>query len=138
MTWTQFLVFFSGLLVAVALGWALTILVLRVARVSDAASTTVESADGPARLLEYQPQPSHILRGGRWIGILERIAVYLCIVTGTPVLISAVIAVKGLGRYPELRENPAAAERFLIGTGVSILVAVLTGLAALEISNLLT
>ncbi len=35
--------------------------------------------------------------------------------------IAYVVAVKGLGRYAELKETPAAAERFIIGTLTSML-----------------
>ena len=37
-----------------------------------------------------------------------------------PEAIAIVLAVKGLGRYPELRE-PGAAEQFIIGTLASVL-----------------
>ena len=36
------------------------------------------------------------------------------------VLVAVVVAVKGLGRYPELREHPAASERFVVGTLASL------------------
>ena len=64
-----------------------------------------------------------ILRGGAWIGSLERIAVYAALVGGWKEAITMVLALKALGRYPELRngENPAVAERFIIGTFVSVL-----------------
>lgn len=63
------------------------------------------------------------LPGGRWIGILERLATYICVVTGFPAGIAFVLAVKGLGRYPELKNDSSArvGELFIIGTFVSIL-----------------
>lgn len=87
-----------------------------------------------------------VLRGGAWIGALERVAVFATLVAGWPQGVAVVLAVKALGRYPELR-NPsdptdpagtrspetmalrprqpavhsAAAERFIIGTLVSFL-----------------
>lgn len=66
------------------------------------------------------------LPGGRWIGILERLATYICLVTGFPAGIAMILAVKGLGRYPELRtgENPRVGELFIIGTFASLLWAV--------------
>ena len=65
---------------------------------------------------------SAVLRGGAWIGSLERAAVFATLVAGWPEGLALVLAVKGLGRYPELR-SPAtgAAERFIIGTFVSVL-----------------
>ena len=68
--------------------------------------------------------PAHttrILRGGAIIGVLERLAVCLAILTGQPVAIAYVVAIKGLGRFAELKETPVAAERFIIGTLASML-----------------
>lgn len=70
-----------------------------------------------------------VLRGGTWIGVLERAAVTGCLLAGYPAGIAFVIAVKGLGRYPELREHPGASERFVIGTFASLLWAGGVGLA---------
>ena len=70
-----------------------------------------------------------ILRGGAIIGVLERLAVCLAILAGEPVAIAYVVAIKGLGRFAELKETPVAAERFIIGTLTSLLWA--AGVAAL-------
>ena len=64
---------------------------------------------------------TRILRGGAIIGVLERLAVCLAILTGQPVAIAYVVAIKGLGRFAELKETPVAAERFIIGTLASML-----------------
>lgn len=66
---------------------------------------------------------AEVLRGGAWIGVLERAAVYASILAGWPEGIAITLAVKGLGRYPELRheERAGIAERFLIGTFLSVL-----------------
>jgi hypothetical protein len=72
---------------------------------------------------------ARILRGGAIIGILERLAVCLAILAGQPVAIAYVVAIKGLGRFAELKETPVAAERFIIGTLTSMLWA--AGMAAL-------
>mgnify|MGYP000935016060 CR=1 FL=1 len=67
---------------------------------------------------------SEQLRGGRWIGRLERLAVYVAILTGFSAGIAVVLAVKGLARYPELKATTSgAAERFIIGTFSSVLFA---------------
>ncbi|NHU48519.1 MULTISPECIES: hypothetical protein [Rhodococcus] len=63
------------------------------------------------------------LRGGRIIGLLERAAVAASILAGWPEGIAVVLAVKGLARYPELRE-PHASEQFIIGTFASVLWAI--------------
>ncbi|MFD1813805.1 hypothetical protein [Rhodococcus gannanensis] len=69
------------------------------------------------------------LRGGRTIGVLERVAVAVAILAGWPEGLAIVLAVKGLARYPELRE-PHASEQFIIGTFTSVLWAVaVTGVA---------
>jgi cytochrome c biogenesis protein CcdA len=67
-----------------------------------------------------------VLRGGAWIGALERLAVYVALVAGWAPGLAIVLAVKGLGRYPELRnqEDTGVAERFIIGTFASVLWAV--------------
>jgi hypothetical protein len=44
------------------------------------------------------------------------------------VAIAYIVAVKGLGRFAELKETPVAAERFIIGTLASMLWA--AGIAA--------
>ncbi|MCC9146253.1 MULTISPECIES: hypothetical protein [unclassified Arthrobacter] len=100
----------TGLLAAGFLGWPVTYGVLRLAR-------AVEQPR-PA------PEPNAILRGGLAIGVLERLAVAAAVLADEPVAIAYVVAVKGLGRYAELKETPAAAERFIIGTLASMLWAV--------------
>ncbi|NKY39931.1 hypothetical protein HGA02_10435, partial [Cellulomonas septica] len=71
-----------------------------------------------------------VLRGGTWVGILERLAVTGCFLVGEAGGIAVVVAVKGLGRYPELRENPGASERFVIGTFASLLWSAAVGFVA--------
>lgn len=67
-------------------------------------------------------QAGEVLRGGAWIGALERFAVVLSLAARWPEGIAVVLAVKGLGRYPELRSanRSGAAERFIIGSLVSL------------------
>lgn len=82
-------------------------------------------ADGPDGI-----KAKEALRGGLWIGLLERALIAGFIMAGFPPGIAIVVAIKGLGRYPELtKDNPVAAERFIIGTLTSLLVAALTGWA---------
>lgn len=72
------------------------------------------------------------LRGGRWIGRLERLAVFASLLAGFPEGVAVVLAVKSLARYPELRATDSAiAEKFIIGTFTSVLVA--AGLAGLAL-----
>lgn len=91
-----------ALAVSVAGGSPLTTWVLRRAM----AGGPPEQAEAP------------VLRGGTWIGLLERLALTGSILVGYPQAIAVVIAIKGLGRFPELRAaaGATASERFIIGT----------------------
>ncbi len=66
------------------------------------------------------------LQGGLMIGLLERAAISVAILAGWPEGIAIVLAVKGLARYPELRD-PHASEQFIIGTFASVLWAIAAG-----------
>lgn len=85
----------------------------------------------------FDEEAVQTLRGGTWIGILERLAITGCLLAGYPAGIAIVVAIKGLGRYPELREHPAGAERFMIGTLASMIWAGATGLLGAAILGLL-
>lgn len=72
------------------------------------------------------------LPGGSWIGMLERISIYAALLVGFKEGIAICLAIKGLARYPELQAtSPGAAERFIIGTFVSVLFACGCALLAL-------
>ena len=77
-------------------------------------------ADASTRPVSPRVQPT-ILRGGAWIGALERLAMAAAILAGWGAGIAVIVALKGLGRYPELRagQGTGAAERFIIGTFAS-------------------
>ena len=130
--WLGALVVVLALALATGGGWVVTRSVLRLAsRSSDAGRTTTEPAndvtagapatediapaDGPEG-----PTALAALRGGTWIGLLERLATTGALLLGEPTAIAVVVAVKGLGRYPELREHPAASERFVVGSLASL------------------
>ena len=78
-----------------------------------------------------------VLRGGEMIGRLERTAPFVGLATGYPEALAAVIALKGLGRFAELRgATEGTAERFIIGSFTSLLWACLLGaLARLAIQH---
>jgi hypothetical protein len=77
---------------------------------------------------------ARVLRGGAWIGSFERAGVFAALVAGWPEGMAVVLALKGLGRYSELKSEGAGttaggptggvAERFIIGTFCSVLWAV--------------
>jgi len=79
-----------------------------------------------------------VLRGGQTIGLLERSAAFLTILAGYPEGVLGIIALKGLGRFAELRApTEGAAERFIIGSFTSLLWAsVLAAMARLTLGYL--
>jgi len=121
--WLAALVVVGALAVSVIGGSFLTGGVLRIA------SRSPDAGDGSGNAGPLGEGPQDALRGGTWIGVLERIAVTGALLAGYPAAIGFVIAVKGLGRYPELHRHPAASERFVIGTLASMVWAAAVGLA---------
>lgn len=84
--------------------------------------------DATEEVLDDAPAPRRsgdtVLRGGVWIGYLERAAIAATLLAGWPEGVALVLAVKGVGRYPELRGSSGgtdASEAFIIGTLVSVL-----------------
>ena len=69
---------------------------------------------------EVPADDSPPLRGGLVIGILERVAVTVCLIGGYPTGLAVVVAVKGLARYGEFT-TPSQREQFIIGTLASLL-----------------
>ncbi len=123
----------SVLLIAVSVvgGMVVVPAVLRAAgrtSAGEAPADDVEATDAP--------DPAAVLRGGTWIGILERLAVTGCLLAGFPAGVAVVVAVKGLGRYPEIRDNPGVSERFVIGTLASLAWAAAAGLLGLWLNGL--
>lgn len=77
------------------------------------------------------PEDAPVLRGGAWIGVLERTSIAATLLAGWPEGLAVVLAVKGLGRYSELGQA-GAAERFILGTFASVLwAAAATGIAVM-------
>ena len=67
------------------------------------------------------PAPRRGLSGGRWIGPLERLLIVLMAASGPQAAIAAIIAAKGVIRFPEVSKDDTGekAEEFLIGSLVS-------------------
>lgn len=107
-------------LAAVSLGGPVTVLVFRLV---DRREPRRPATRFPMLHEDTLEGARSTLRGGAWIGALERLAVYLAVVASWKEALALVLALKGLGRYPELRSgnNPTVAERFIIGTFVSVL-----------------
>ena len=68
-----------------------------------------------------------VMHGGRWIGPLERIVILLFASVEVPAAIAAIVAAKGVIRFPEISQDRAGqkAEEFLIGSFASWILAVL-------------
>ncbi|WP_159620842.1 hypothetical protein [Ruania rhizosphaerae] len=99
------------------------------------ARRTEPPEDPPA--LEPEPTAAEVLRGGLWIGILERFAITGCILVGYPAGIAVIVAIKGLGRFRSLDGHANVSERFLVGTLASYLWAALIGLGGLALFHLI-
>jgi hypothetical protein len=95
----------------------------------DPAGEGGDPADPPTGTMN--PEAVDILRGGAWLGVLERLAITGALLAGYPYGIAIVVAIKGLGRYAELRDQPIASERFVVGTLASLIWSVATGLLGL-------
>jgi hypothetical protein len=79
------------------------------------ATAVLRAADpdrGPSRRRASDPE---VLRGGTWIGVLERTALAVTVLAGFKEGLPVLVAIKGLGRFNELKA-PVASERFIIGT----------------------
>jgi hypothetical protein len=92
------------------------------ARVFDVVDRNPETP-GPI-VLGSMAQAGQVLRGGAWIGALERLAVFAGLAAGFPEGVAVVLALKGVGRFNDLKSDQgdgAATERFIIGTFTSVL-----------------
>lgn len=144
-TWPEWLVtaivVIPTLVASAAIGSPIASLVLRSARVPEPPTVQI-SGDARAPMVsrreEPEPEAREVLRGGRWIGILERVGLTGAILAGRFELAAVVVAIKALGRYPEIRENPAVSERFIIGTLTSLLVAAACGAIGLGVMAAIT
>lgn len=114
--WTEVLIAIAAAIAAAVIGWPLVPACLRLTH------------SGPGSKPERTgAEDIEVLRGGLWIGIVERALIAGAIVLGRPELMAVVIAVKGLGRFAEIKSSAAAGERFIIGTFISIALASLIG-----------
>ena len=70
------------------------------------------------------------LRGGRWIGPLERLLIIVLAGAGAEIAIAAVVAAKGVIRFPEISQDTTGekAEEFLIGSVSSWILAALVAM----------
>ena len=75
------------------------------------------------------------MRGGHWIGPLERILILLLASVEAPAAVAAIVAAKGVIRFPEVSKDEVGqkAEEFLIGSFASWVLAVL-GVIVIHVS----
>ena len=102
--------------------------ILAVARHSTQGDGKAVAADRePSQESGRQDESGSSMRGGRWIGPLERILILLLASVEAPAAIAAIVAAKGVIRFPEISQDKAGqkAEEFLIGSFVSWILAVL-------------
>lgn len=102
--------------------------ILAVARHSSQGDGKAVAADRePSQESGKQGEMESSMRGGRWIGPLERILILLLASVEAPAAIAAIVAAKGVIRFPEISEDKAGqkAEEFLIGSFASWILAVL-------------
>lgn len=86
---------------------------------AESGNVVVRAALRDGALVDVEPPA---LRGGRLIGPLERILVLALTLTGAFTLLAAVLAAKGIVRFPEISrdtDDGTRAEYFLIGSLVS-------------------
>ena len=75
--------------------------------------------------------PKDTNRAGRWIGILERLLVYVLVLSGQAAAAGIVVAAKSILRFPEISSEPKqiAPEYVLVGSLASWLLAFAAGAA---------
>jgi hypothetical protein len=86
------------------------------------------------RLTRQETTPSHN-QAGRWIGILERLLIYVLMLAGAAAAAGLVVAAKTILRYPEISGKPAAIdpEYVLVGSLASWLLAFGIGALVVEL-----
>ena len=101
--------------------------ILAVARHSTQGNGEVAAGCVPSQESGKQDEMESSMRGGRWIGPLERILILLLASVEAPAAIAAIVAAKGVIRFPEISQDKAGqkAEEFLIGSFASWILAVL-------------
>ena len=101
--------------------------ILAVARHSTQGNGEAAAGCVPSQESGKQDEMESSMRGGRWIGPLERILILLLASVEAPAAIAAIVAAKGVIRFPEISQDKAGqkAEEFLIGSFASWILAVL-------------
>lgn len=72
--------------------------------------------------------PESLANAGKWIGIIERLIVFLLVLVGQYAAISLLIAAKGIIRFNEKDRPEVKTEYLVIGTLLSITIAMVVGI----------
>lgn len=80
--------------------------------------------------------PESLANAGKWIGIIERLIVFLLVLVGQYAAISLLIAAKGIIRFNEKDRPEVKTEYLVIGTLLSITIAMTVGIAVKAMINL--
>lgn len=126
-----------ALILSAALGSPIVRLAFRWAKIPNGAKKSPDSNQDPGT--DTPEAPPELLRGGQTIGVLERLAVTGLLLLSYPTGIAAIVAIKGLGRFHELKgpHGALASEKFVIGTLMSYLWAGLMAVIAIAILPLI-
>ena len=82
---------------------------------------------------EPRREYDEVVNAGLYIGWLERFLVLTAIVMQSPGTVGLIFAAKSIARYPELKSPGRFAEYFLIGTLLSISIAIVGGVILLKV-----
>lgn len=78
--------------------------------------------------------PESLANAGKWIGIIERLIVFIFVLVGQYAAISLLIAAKGIIRFNEKDRPEVKTEYLVIGTLMSIGIALIVGVLVKELS----
>jgi hypothetical protein len=74
------------------------------------------------------PEAGNLANAGKWIGIIERLIIFIFVVYGEYSAIGLLVAAKGIIRFSEKDRQEIKTEYLVIGTLLSIALALVTGL----------
>src|SRR5690625_7438323 len=126
-----------ALILSAAVGSPVVRLAFRWAKIPNGGTKAAGSSQNPGT--DAPEAAPELLRGGQTIGALERLAVTGLLLLNYPSGIAAIVAMKGLGRFHELKgpHGALASEKFVIGTLMSYLWAGLMAVIAIAIRPLI-
>lgn len=82
--------------------------------------------------LQLGESVEQLTNAGLYIGWLERLLIVTAVILRSPTLIGLILTAKSIARFPEMKESKFA-EYFLIGTLLSVIIALFGGLVLLKL-----